>query len=268
MYQFSECHFDKGFMEKVNILGVGISPINLKDATDIINSWIDTNQKEYICVTPAHGIMECQRETELRKIFNRSGLTTPDGMSIVWLLKFLGYKNVSRVYGPDLMEEVCKISSENGQYRHFLYGGDSGVAEKLAESLTKKFPGLNIVGTYSPPFRPLTPEEDKEIIDLLNELSPHIIWIGISTPKQEQWMSSHLEKLNAPILIGVGAAFDFLSGNKSQAPIWIQRSGLEWLFRLASEPKRLWRRYIQYPLFMILVARQFFGIDKYTLDSL
>lgn len=251
---------------KVNILGVGVNPINLIQATQVIIHWIDERQKNYVCVTPAHGIMECQRNESLRSVFNGSGLTTPDGMSIVWILNLLGYRHVKRVYGPDLMKAVCKHSSENTKYRHFFYGGKAGIPERLSEELKNLYPNLEIVGTYSPPFRKLTPEEDEKIINSINKLSPDIIWVGISTPKQEKWMASHINQLNASVIIGVGAAFDFLSGSKNQAPKWIQRSGLEWIYRLVNEPRRLWRRYVQYPRFIILVIRQFIGIDEYSLE--
>lgn len=251
---------------KVNVLGVGISTINLGMALEIINRWIKNQERKYICVTNAHGILECQRDKNLQMIFNDSGLTTPDGMSLVWILNFLGYRNVSRVYGPDLMEGVCQSSSENGNIRHFLYGGTEGVPEKLSKSLSKKYPNINFIGSYSPPFRPLTPDEDEEIIREINELSPDIIWVGLSTPKQEQWMSTHVNRLNAKVLIGVGAAFDFLSGTKKQAPKWIQRSGFEWLFRLLLEPKRLWRRYVKYPQFIILLISQLFGFKDFPMD--
>jgi len=253
--------------EKVNILGVGISAINLDQAVKIIVHWTEHRQKQYVCVTPAHGIMDCQRDANLRKIFNCSGLTTPDGMSVVWLLRILGYRNVNRVYGPDLMESICQHTSINRRLRHFFYGGAEGIPEILSEMLRIDFPHLNVVGTYSPPFRPLTAEEDQEIVAQINAAEPDIVWVGISTPKQEKWMSDHVESLNASVLIGVGAAFDFLSGTKKQAPKWIQRSGFEWLFRLANEPKRLWRRYIEYPYFIILILFQFLGLKSYPMRS-
>ena len=253
-------------VEKVNILGVGISAINLNQAKDIIIDWLEHRQKQYVCVTPAHGIMECQRNANLRRIFNCSGLTTPDGMSVVWLLKILGYRNVSRVYGPDLMESICEYKSDNRSFRHFLYGGAEGIPELLSESLRINFPALNVVGTYSPPFRPLTAEEGQEIVAQINATKPDIVWVGISTPKQERWMSDHIGLLNASVLIGVGAAFDFLSGTKKQAPKWIQRSGFEWLFRLVNEPHRLWRRYIEYPYFLILVLLQIFGFKSFPMN--
>jgi N-acetylglucosaminyldiphosphoundecaprenol N-acetyl-beta-D-mannosaminyltransferase len=206
--------------------------------------------------------MDCFWNHSLRKLFNESGLTTPDGMSIVWLLKFHGYRNVSRVYGADLMLEVCRIS-EDKRWRHFFYGGAPGVADALADRLLARFPKLQIAGKYSPPFRPLTVAEDIDVRQRIAASHADIVWVGISSPKQEQWMAEHIGKLSAPVLIGVGAAFDFLSGRKRQAPRWVQRSGLEWLFRLATEPGRLWRRYAQYPLFVVLVLLQAIGLTRY-----
>ena len=253
--------------DKVNILGVGINPITLNEALNIIVAWIDRQEENYICITPAHGIMDCQRDPELQDIFNGSGLTTPDGMSIVWILKILGYQKVTRVYGPDLMEAICRYSSDNNRFRHFFYGGADGVPEKLTKELQERFPYLDVVGTMSPPFRPLTNDEDEIIIKRINSVDPDIVWVGIGTPKQERWMANHIGKINAPVMIGVGAAFDFLSGTKRQAPKWIQRSGFEWLFRLASEPKRLWRRYIEYPKFVILVLIQLLGLKEYSMNN-
>jgi N-acetylglucosaminyldiphosphoundecaprenol N-acetyl-beta-D-mannosaminyltransferase len=224
-------------------------------ALQTIEGWLQRGEPHYVCVTPAHGVMDCRRDPVLRKILNESGLTTPDGMSIVWLLKSYGYLEVTRVYGPDLMLAVCELSAKKG-YRQFLYGGEDGVAEELGCKLQSRFPGLIISGTYTPPFRPLTLEEDKEVIDQINRSNADIVWVGISTPKQERWMAEHVGKIDAPVLVGVGAAFDFLSGRKPQAPIWVQRNGMEWLFRFLSEPRRLWRRYIQYPVFIFLVMNQ------------
>jgi N-acetylglucosaminyldiphosphoundecaprenol N-acetyl-beta-D-mannosaminyltransferase len=192
-------------------------------------------------------------------------MTTPDGMSLVCLLRLQGFPDVDRVYGPDLMQAVCERASEAG-WRIYLYGGAPGVTEQLSEKLKTQHPGLRIVGVYSPPFRDLTPEEDREIVTQINKTNPDIVWVGISSPKQDIWMSRHVESLNAPVLIGVGAAFDFLSGRKRQAPRWIQRSGFEWLFRLVSEPKRLWRRYADYPLFVLLVILQLLGIKRFNQD--
>lgn len=230
---------------RVDILGVGVSAINMEMALEAIEGWIERREQHYVCVTTVHGVMECRKDPELRRIFNSSGLTTPDGMPLVWLSRARGFGYVNRVYGPDLMLALCERSLSKG-YRHFLYGGAPGVPEKLAENLKRRFPGLDVVGTYSPPFRPLTHEEDERVVRMINEAGPDIVWVGLSTPKQERWMAGHIGRLEAPVLIGVGAAFDFHSGVKRQAPRWMQRSGLEWLFRLLTEPRRLWRRYLIY----------------------
>jgi N-acetylglucosaminyldiphosphoundecaprenol N-acetyl-beta-D-mannosaminyltransferase len=251
---------------RVDVLGVGISAINLTEALETIEGWLQRKDPNYVCVTPAHGVMESRRNPKLRKILNESGMTTPDGMSIVWLLKMYGHSKVTRVYGPDLMLAVCRYSAQQG-FRQFLYGGEDGVAEELARKLQTRFPGLSIAGTYTPPFRSLTPEEDKEIIERINRSEADIVWIGISTPKQELWMADHIGKLDAPVIIGVGAAFDFLSGKKLQAPTWMQRNGMEWLFRFLTEPRRLWKRYIQYPKFVLLVIAQLIR-SKIARDSL
>ncbi|PKN88011.1 MAG: glycosyltransferase [Chloroflexi bacterium HGW-Chloroflexi-8] len=243
-------------VSKCNILGVGISIINMSQTLVIIEDWIENNNHQYVCVTPIHAIMNYQNNPNLLKIANQSGLTTPDGMPVVWLLKLAGYKNVSRVYGPDLMLAVC----ENGckkNYRHYMYGSTTNVLLKLTDHLQNRFPGLIISGSYSPPFRILTDEEDQEIINQINSVSPDIVWVGIGSPKQELWMAEHLNKINAKVMIGVGAAFDFHAGHIKQAPLWMQRSGLEWLFRLILEPKRLWKRYlIGYPKFVFLIIRE------------
>ena len=248
-----------------NILGVKINAIDMKFALEYIDQSILGKKKTYICVTPAHGVMECQKKPGLRRIFNNSGLTTPDGMSIVWILRLKGHRDVGRVYGPDLMLAVCERSSFQ-PYRHYLYGSTEKVIDKLRKSLETKFKELKIVGSYSPPFRQLTPEENSIVVSKINSSNPDIVWVGLGSPKQEQWMAENAQKLTASVLIGVGAAFDFLSGEKRQAPYWMQRSGTEWLFRLSTEPKRLWKRYIVYPIFGVLVAAQALNIKKYTLE--
>jgi N-acetylglucosaminyldiphosphoundecaprenol N-acetyl-beta-D-mannosaminyltransferase len=247
---------------RCNILGVMVSAINMRVAVDTIQGWILSAEKNYVCVTPAHSVMDAYHDHKFREILNQSGLTTPDGMAIVWLLKIAGYKDTGRVYGPDLMLAVGEESIKHG-WSHFFYGGAPGVADKLSRVLLNRFPELKISGSYPPPFRPLTLEEDQKMVDIINSARPDIVWVGISSPKQELWMAEHLYVLEAPVLIGVGAAFDFVSGAKRQAPRWIQRSGLEWLFRFASEPRRLWRRYIEYPYFAFLVIAQLMGLKKY-----
>ncbi len=238
-----------------SILGVQISALNMGAALAQLDEWVQGTGSHYICVTPAHSIMECQAHPELRPIFNGSGMTTPDGMAVVWLLRLKGHHQVERVYGPDLMMATCEHGLSRG-YRHFLYGGGPGVADELSSCLQSRFPGLEVVGTLTPPYRLMTSQEDAEAVVRINATKPDIVWVGLSTPKQETWMHEHLGKIRAPVMIGVGAAFDFLSGRKPQAPRWIQRNGLEWLFRLCSEPRRLWPRYRQYPLFVFLALRE------------
>jgi N-acetylglucosaminyldiphosphoundecaprenol N-acetyl-beta-D-mannosaminyltransferase len=237
---------------RFDVLGVAVSAITLADALAALERWIRAGQPQYVCVTGAHGIIESRRDPKLRVIHNGAGMVTPDGMPLVWIGRWRGFSNVSRVYGPDLMRAV--LTHDRG-YRHFLYGGAPGVAERLAASLRERNPSLRLVGVICPPFRPPTPEEDAAAVAAINAAQPDIVWVGLSTPKQEYWMAEHAGRLNAPVLIGVGAAFDFLSGLKAQAPKWMQRSGLEWAFRLATEPRRLWRRYADIvPRLIVLVA--------------
>ncbi len=239
--------------DRVDILGVEINAMDMDDAVEAIDGWIRQREPTYVCLVPAHSVMEARRDEEYRRILNGSGLTTPDGMSIVWLLKLRGQRRVQRVYGPDLMLEVCRASVEAG-WSHFFYGGEEGVAEDLVSTLESRCPGLRIAGTHSPPFRQLTPEEDAEVSRRIEDSGADLVWVGIGSPRQERWIAEHAGKVGAPVLIAVGAAFDFLSGRKPQAPRWIQRMGLEWLFRLATEPRRLWRRYAEYPLFVLLAT--------------
>ena len=244
---------------RANILGVGVSAINMEIALRTVEAWIARQECRYVCVTGVHGVMESWRDSTIRHIHNSAGLVTPDGMPLVWLSRLMGFRQVERVYGPDLMLTVCERSAQQG-YRHFFYGGAPGVAEKLLSRLQSRFPGLKVAGVYSPPFRTLTPEEDEAVVERINTANTDIVWVGMSTPKQERWMSEHRERLNAPVLIGVGAAFDFHAGLKTQAPDWMQQSGLEWLFRLATEPSRLWRRYlVNNPWFLWLVLLQALG---------
>ena len=256
---------DEGGAPRVNVLGVGVSALTMERALRVIDGWIARDEHHYVCVTGVHGVMESQRDAALRGIHNAAGLVTPDGMPLVWLSRLKGQPDVERVYGPDLMLELCGRSVARG-YRHFLYGGADGVAERLADRLRARIPGLAIVGTATPPFRPLGALEEAEVQRRINDAAPHIVWVGLSTPKQERWMHAHIDRLDAPVLIGVGAAFDFLAGLKKQAPRWMQRSGFEWLFRLATEPRRLWRRYlVNNPRFIWGVALQALGVTRYEL---
>jgi N-acetylglucosaminyldiphosphoundecaprenol N-acetyl-beta-D-mannosaminyltransferase len=244
---------------QADVLGVKVSAVNLAMALQTIEDWISKRESHYVCVTGVHGVMESQRDKELRRIHNAAGLVTPDGMPLVWLSRAMGFRHVERVYGPHLMLAMCQRSAERS-YRNFFYGGRPRVADMLATRLQSRFAGLRVAGTYSPPFRPLSEEEDRLVVERINAARPDIVWVGISTPKQERWMAEHIERLNAPVLVGVGAAFDFNAGLKRQAPRWMQRSGLEWSFRLMTEPRRLWRRYlVNNPFFLWLIFLQALG---------
>lgn len=252
---------------RVNVLGVGVSAINMKMALEIIQGWLARQDANYVCVTGVHGIMESQRDETLRQIHNKAGLVTPDGMPLVWLSRWKGFEQADRVYGPDLMLAVCEASAAHGT-RHFLFGGAEGVPQQLADNLQRRFPGLAVAGAFSPPFHPLTPEEDAQIVDMLREARADVIWVGLGTPKQERWMAAHSNLLPGSVMIGVGAAFDFHTGRARQAPEWMRRKGLEWFYRLMTEPRRLWQRYlINNPLFVSLVLVQALGLRKYSLES-
>jgi N-acetylglucosaminyldiphosphoundecaprenol N-acetyl-beta-D-mannosaminyltransferase len=262
-------------MQRTNILGVGVSAVNMALALQAIDEWIDQRAPSYVCVTGVHGVMESQRDDGLRRIHNAAGMVTPDGIPMVWLSRMHGHAHVERVYGPDLMLAACGITGEARRagiaverYRHFLYGGTDDTLARLSARLIERNPRLQIVGAYAPPFRPLTAAEDDAVIATINGARPDLVWVGLSTPKQERWMAEHVGKLSAPALIGVGAAFDFHSGSKRQAPVWMQRSGLEWLFRLSTEPGRLWKRYlVNNPTFVMLVVAQATGVRRWSLEE-
>jgi N-acetylglucosaminyldiphosphoundecaprenol N-acetyl-beta-D-mannosaminyltransferase len=238
---------------RVDVLGVGVSCLTLDSTVEEVSGWVDRGEHRYVCVTGVHGVMESQRDPQLLRIHNRSGLTTPDGMPMVWSARWAGRREVSRVYGPDLMLAVLARAIERG-WSSFFYGGGPAIAERLAHRLTTRFPGLQVAGTSTPPFRPLTPQEDAEIVQVINDSGAQLVWVGLSTPKQERWMAEHVARLRANALFGVGAAFDLVAGTVPQAPRWMQRSGLEWTYRLGREPRRLWRRYLRNnPAFVLKV---------------
>jgi N-acetylglucosaminyldiphosphoundecaprenol N-acetyl-beta-D-mannosaminyltransferase len=252
---------------RVSVLGVGISVLNLKTALAAIVGAVHGRRKGYICVTGVHGVMEAQEDAAFKTILNGAFLCTPDGMPMVWAGKLAGHREMSRVYGPDLMLDVCAWSEESG-CKHFFYGGADGVADLLAQKLKARFPKLTVVGTFTPPFRALTAEEVSKLQDQVAAAKPDILWVGLSTPKQEKFMAEFLPKLDVTLMVGVGAAFDFLSGRVRQAPRWMQRSGLEWFYRLCCEPRRLAKRYFRNnPLFLLKGLGQLTGLKKYPLGE-
>lgn len=252
---------------RVNILGVGVSAVNMEVALRETETLLDRGEKGYVCVTGVHGIMEAQSDEAFRDILNRSFLTTPDGMPTVWLGRIHGFKDMNRVYGPDYMANLCERSVARG-YKHFLYGGKPGVAEELKAELTRRFPGLQIVGTYTPPFRPLNSDEENDLRSQLETSKADVLWCGLSTPKQERFISSYYDRMPVKLMVGVGAAFDLLSGNLDEAPDWMKRSGLQWLYRLIKEPRRLWRRYLlNNPKFAWLTLLQLTGLRGFRLST-
>ena len=252
-------------VERVNVLGVGVSVLDLPLAVRLIVTAAQAGQRGYVCVCGAHGIVECQDDPALGRIYSEAFLVTPDGMPLVWALKRAGHVMAGRVYGPDLMHEVVDAGRSTG-LRHFLYGATDETLARLRHHLTERSPGAVIAGTFSPPFRPLTEAEEAEIAARIDATEADIVWVGLSAPKQERWMARMRPKLSAPILIGVGAAFDFHAGNTPQAPRWMQERGLEWAFRFAAEPRRLARRYIRVvPRYLVLSWLQTHGVRAFPL---
>lgn len=228
----------------------------MDDVWPQVESWLATGAREYVCVTGVHGVTECQHDLELLQIHNDSGLTVPDGMPLVWCGRFAGAAGIDRVYGPQMMLEVCRRASE-ARVRIFLYGGKEGVPEILAEKLREKFPRLEVAGCLSPSFGPIGPDEEKQTVEMIEASGAELIWVGLSTPRQERRMAELIQKLSGPrVFFGVGAAFDINAGLMPDAPAWIGRLGLQWLFRLVREPRRLWRRYLRAnPLFVAKIFK-------------
>jgi N-acetylglucosaminyldiphosphoundecaprenol N-acetyl-beta-D-mannosaminyltransferase len=230
-------------MDRVNILGIGVMPLDLARAAETLERWRTERQRKYVCLISVHGLVIAQRDPAIRSALNGSDIAAEDGMPLVWWSRLAGFTQARRVCGSDLLDTVCDYGLSRG-YRHYFYGASPQVVELLTERLSRRHPALIVAGYRSPPFRPLTADEEAEDIAAINEARPDFVWIGLGMPKQEKWMVEHLGKIDATALIGVGAAFDFHAGTKPRAPIWMQRSGLEWLFRLMTEPRRLAHRYL------------------------
>lgn len=247
-----------------NVLGVNVSAVDLKSAVHRADRWISLGSGHgYICATGVHGVMEARADSELRRILNQALINVPDGMPMTWIGRLQGFREMDRVFGPDFMMAMCRLSVERG-YRNFLFGGEPGVAESLRDALQEQFPGLQLVGTYTPPFRSLTPEEEESVRAQVRASRPHILWVGLSTPKQERFMAKYVDQFQVPLMVGVGAAFDFHTGRIRDCSAWIKRAGLQWLHRLLQNPKRLWRRYLRNnPAFICHIALQILRLREY-----
>ena len=245
----------------INILGMNIRAIKKEEILSEIISRIKSKKRSYICLPNVHSTVLFQSNKKFRNAMLSADFLIPDGLPLAWVSSIKDQK-IDRIRGSDLMLTFCQLSHKH-HFSHYFYGGEPGIPEKLAAELRKKFPWLNVVGMFSPPFRPLSPEEDSQIVERINKANPDILWVGLGAPKQEIWILEHRKRLDVPIIIAVGAAFDFLSGNSKQAPKWIQDMGFEWFFRLIQEPRRLWKRYLWYnSIFLILVLLDFLKIPR------
>jgi N-acetylglucosaminyldiphosphoundecaprenol N-acetyl-beta-D-mannosaminyltransferase len=245
------------------VLGVPLALIDYEGTLDWIEACVEDGAPGYICVAAVHTVMACREDPALREAIEGASFTVPDGQPLVWALRALGHRLRGRVYGPDLMDLACARAARTGR-RFYLYGGrNAGALAQLARELRLRHPGLQIVGGHVPPFRALTPAEEDAVAADINRSGADVVWVGIGVPKQEKWMARMRDRLDAPVLVGVGAAFDFHAGLIPQAPAWLQRWGMEWAFRLVQEPQRLWRRYLHYnPRFVVEFARQYLAARR------
>ena len=242
---------------RYKVLAAMISAVRPAVVIDQVLEMVRSGLRGSIHVCTVHTMLECVDNSRLAAIVNQSTLAVPDGMPLVWLgRKAFPQANVQRCYGPDLMLSICEAGIANG-VKHCFYGGTSEVLAKLEDNLKTRFPDIRIVASIAPPFRELTPEEQQSVETRINAAAPDIVWVGLGTPKQDLWMGQMREKLDAPVLIAVGAAFNFHAGVVPQAPRWMQRTGLEWFYRLCKEPRRLWKRYLLgNPRFLWLLCKQ------------
>ncbi|RQW45495.1 WecB/TagA/CpsF family glycosyltransferase [Novosphingobium sp. LASN5T] len=238
------------------VLGVPVSLVNMDLAVNTILGWVRDRKSHFICVRDVHGVVRAVEDPDIMALHYKAGMITPDGMPLVWLARWRGHRDVGRVCGADLVDALCEASAKAG-VSHYFFGGKPGVAERMAQNLVAKYPGFKVAGLETPPFRAMTAEEDAAVVERIKQSGAGVVWVGISTPKQEFWMRDHVDRLPGATLIGVGAAFDFHSGDVKRAPRWMRKTGFEWLHRLLSEPRRLWRRYlILAPKFVLMQLRQ------------
>lgn len=245
-------------LPRARVLGVDLAVADYAEVMDAMDAMIERGERGYVCAMAVHGVMAAHREAETRAAVRGATLNLPDGMPLVWAINLLGQRLADRVYGPELMHRYCRRCAELG-HRVWLYGGRDEVSlARLADRMRDRYPGIAIVGGHAPPFRPLTAAEDRAVAEQINGDRPDVVWVGIGEPKQEKWMGRMRGSLEAPVLVGVGAAFDFIAGHVAQAPPWMQRRGLEWAFRLSQEPRRLLPRYLSTnPQFVLAFARQY-----------
>lgn len=242
-------------MPAVDILGINIEAQTFADATAALLRWAEDTGKRYVCTCPVYTLMMCRERADVHRAVSAADMVTADGMPLVWLQRRLGAPTAERVYGPDLLLALCKATA-GSHVSHYFWGGMPGVPEALVAELTRSFPGLKVAGLCSPPVSDVGTQPDPAVVERLNRSGANVVWVGLGSPKQDLWMQLYRPVLNAPLLIGVGAAFDLLAGMKRQAPRWMQRSGLEWLYRLLQEPGRLGKRYLVYnPKFIWLLFR-------------
>ncbi len=231
--------------EKARIADVDISATNYDEVRRLLCDWGRGGAGGYVCICNVHNVMIARDDPDYAAALNGAEIATPDGMPLVWALRRMGYRQ-ARVYGPDLLLAFAAHAAQEAEpVRSYFYGGAPGVAEDLGAKLARRFPGLSVAGCESPPFRELSAEEDAAAVARINDSGAHVCWVGLGAPKQERWMAAHADRVE-PVMVGIGAAFDFLTGRVRQAPRWMMRLGLEWFFRLGAEPRRLWRRYLYY----------------------
>lgn len=248
----------------LTILGVPVTTLGIDRAVDIIGGWIAAKERRFVCACDVHSLVVAQDDAYHMRALRSADMVVPDGMPLVWVGKLRGHTDMQRVCGADLLRALCMGSLENG-WRHYFYGGAPGVGEQLANQLTSQYPGLHVVGALSPPFRALTSQEQRETAAQILETHPDIIWIGLGCPKQEKWMCENSFLFHGAVLIGIGAAFDFESGQVKRAPVWMQSRGLEWLYRLQAEPRRLWRRYFfSIPRFLVGILIEMSSLDHWA----
>jgi N-acetylglucosaminyldiphosphoundecaprenol N-acetyl-beta-D-mannosaminyltransferase len=252
--------------ECANVLGVPVAPIDLECALIRVGELVQRREKGYVCAVSVHGVLESRRNPQVALAFADAAVVIPDGRPMVWVGRAQGHRGIRQVTGPDLMYAILSRSEFHG-CSHFFYGGKPGVARELAAMCARTFPGVRVAGTYTPPFRDLSVAEEANLVEWLNRLRPDIIWVGISTPRQELFMRFLISHLDHGLMFGVGAAFDFHTGRIRDCAPWVKRLGFQWLHRLMQDPRRLWRRNLYNATFLWHIALQLTGLRKYVVDA-